>query len=206
MSLARAYARTSSLDRKRGTGPSSSPSRTSSKRRCGGTLAFSPVHHSVVDGRHLLAALVGEREADHDEHHAPAATRLLVDVVQRRDPGDPIPRPERHTELDVLRRVEAHPEPESGRQILGKELPPPEAHAVGRVADQVWTRLDVARRGLAERAREGDELVGAHRLVLGTIELLAENRAVELERHRPNEARGSVLTWQAAAIQASSVK
>src|SRR5262245_40534789 len=126
--------------------------------------------------------------------------------MQRRDPRDAIPGPERHPELDVLAGIEAHAEAEPRGQVLREELPSPEPHAVGRMTDEVRTRLDVARGRLAEGSREGDELVCVHRLVLGAVELLAEDRGVELEGHRPVEARGSVLTWQAAVIQASSVK
>src|SRR5262249_55525071 len=77
----------------------------------------------------------------------------------------------------------AHPVPQALGQVVGEELPAPEADAVGRVPDQRSARLDVARAGLPERAGEGDQLVGLHRVVLGAVELLAQDRSVELEAH-----------------------
>src|SRR5262249_30132340 len=131
---------------------------------------------------------------DH-EHHAAAAPGLLVDVVDgRRDP-DGVARPDRNPELDVLARVEAHATEQLVRQIVGEELVALERHAERRMCDEIGARLRVEVRGLPESAREGNQLLGRHRLREDTVELLPEYAAIERECHSRTAKLGHRHGW-----------
>src|SRR5439155_196772 len=71
------------------------------------------------------------------------------------------------------------------RDALGVEPVALVADAEGGVTDQARARLGVLGTGLAERTGEGDQLLGRDRPVAGVVELLAEDRRVDLERHAP---------------------
>lgn len=103
--------------------------------------------------------------------------------MQRGDDRDPIARPDGHAQLDVLAGIEVHTRLESFGKRVGEKPATAETDAVRRVADERVAGLDVAGLRFPERTREGDELVGGHRVGLGTIELATEDGAIECQRH-----------------------
>src|SRR5207237_1871564 len=133
-------------------------------------------HH----GQHL-DPLVRQSEAYDDEVHAPRTPGLLVDLVEGRADLDRVARADPDPELDVLTGVEAGADVDRLRDALGVEPVALVADAEGGVTDQARARLGVLGTGIAERTGEGDQLLGRDRPVAGVVELLAEDRRVDLE-------------------------